>query len=154
MFVDPGEVLALSGFDLVGTFYLTAVIVPAVGEPVLFVFRAERDLARRQSWVDRLSVWSHGEDSVARLASAIRSAATESAATGAGVPTRSPAVRVGVELGCGLTVAQAERLRADETLELVSLQGLAFEVAFVPAAEQRDARSAAATAAAATVQAG
>jgi hypothetical protein len=34
--VEPAEVLALSGFDLVGTFYSTAVLVPAEGEPRLF----------------------------------------------------------------------------------------------------------------------
>jgi Xaa-Pro dipeptidase len=147
LFADPADVLALSGFDLVGTFYLTAVIVPAEREPLLFAFRAERGLAKKQSWIERVDVWSHGEDGVGRLIDTLHAAAAPTAER-----DRRP-LRVGLDADRGLTVAQVQRLSADARLRLVDVPELREETRWVLTAEQRPALAAAARAAAATVQA-
>jgi Xaa-Pro aminopeptidase len=65
----PANVLWLSGFDMVGTFYFTAALATAMAPPALLVHRAELDMARSEAWVDDVAVWGHGEDHVDALGS-------------------------------------------------------------------------------------
>ncbi len=60
----PANVLWLSGFDMVGTFYFTAVVVAPDDAPALLVHRAEVDMARAGSRLDEIAAWGHGQDPV------------------------------------------------------------------------------------------
>jgi len=63
----PANVLWLSGFDMVGTFYFTAALVTPEHAPALLVHRAELDMAREESAFDEIAVWGHGQDHVEAL---------------------------------------------------------------------------------------
>jgi Xaa-Pro aminopeptidase len=148
LFAEPAEVLALSGFDLVGTFYLTSVLVPASGVPVLFTFRAERDLAAAQSWIAQVVCWSHGEDPLVRLLDVIRARTRREAGR-----SQQP-IRLGVAKNGWLTVCRVEALEACSWLELVEAGSRLAAVASVPADEQRTALHGAAAASLAALDAG
>jgi Xaa-Pro dipeptidase len=146
MCAEPAEILALSGFDPVGTFYLTAVLIPRADAAQLFTFRAEADMARHQSWLRDVLFWSHGENAVGRLADAIRAAARPVAG--------GRAVRVAVALDGWLPVSKLRELAACDGLELVAADHEVQDAAVVSAGERREVLRRAAAASNAAIAAG
>src|SRR5262249_40034644 len=133
-------------FDPVGTFYLTAVLIPRAGGAQLFTFRAEADMVRHQSWLRDVSYWSHGENAAGRLAGAIRSAA--------GPVAGGRAVRVATALDGWLPVSKLRELAACDGLELVAADHEVEDAAVVGADERHEVLRQAAAASNAAIAAG
>jgi len=61
---SPEHIFYLSGFQTFGYFSYQALIVPAVGEPILVLRFLESFLAQHYSWVSQVECWDDHEDPI------------------------------------------------------------------------------------------